>query len=74
MKKVILGSTMVLAGIISMAVIFAGSMAQAWDINGQFSAIWNIQQFGLMPLVYMFAGVSIIGLVLAIWGLIEKKD
>ena len=74
MKKVILGSMMVLAGIISMAVIFAGSMAQDWNINRQFSAIWNIQQFGLMPLVYMFAGVSIIGLVLAVWGLIEKKD
>ena len=38
MKKVILGSAMFLAGVISVALIFAGSMANEWTVNGQFSS------------------------------------
>ena len=74
MKKVILGSALILAGIISIALILAGSMANEWTINGEFSSLWNISQYGLMPVIYIFTGIAIIGLVLAVWGLFDKKD
>ena len=73
MKKVILGSMMFLTGVISIAVILAGSMANEWTVNGEFSSIWNITQYGLMPTLYIFGGISIIGIVLAIWGIFQKK-
>ena len=74
MKKVILGSAMILAGIISIAQVLAGSMANEWTVNGEFSSLWNISQYGLIPAIYIFAGIAIIGFVLAAWGLIDKKD
>lgn len=73
MKKVILGSIMFLAGIISIALVLAGSMANEWTINGEYSSFWNISQYGLMPAIYIFIGIVIIGLVLAVWGLFDKK-
>lgn len=73
MKKVILGSIMFLAGIISIALVLAGSMANEWSINGEYSSFWNISQYGLMPAIYIFIGIAIIGLVLAVWGLFDKK-
>lgn len=74
MKKVILGSIMMLGGLLSVAIILAGSMANEWSVNGQFSAIWNIKQYGLMPAIVVFSIISIVGLLLAIWGLFEKKQ
>lgn len=74
MEKVVLGSAMFLAGIVSVALVLAGSMANEWTVNGQFSSFWNITQYGLMPAVYIFVGIAMIGLVLAIWGLFDKKD
>lgn len=74
MKKVILGSIMFLAGVISTALVLAGSMANEWTVNGQFSSFWNISQYGLMPVVYIFVGIAVIGLALAVWGLFDKKD
>lgn len=74
MKKVILGSIMFLAGVISIALILAGSMANEWTVNGEISSFWNISQYGLMPVIYIFISIAIIGLVLAVWGLFDKKD
>lgn len=74
MKKVILGSIMFLAGIISTALILAGSMANEWTIDGRFSAFWNISQYGLMPAIYIFVAVAAVGLVLAVWGVFNKKS
>ena len=73
MKKVLLGSMLFLASAISIAVILAGSMASEWTVNGEFSSIWNIARYGLMPAVYIFGGISIFGMALAIWGIFEKK-
>jgi len=39
MKKVILGSIMMLSGLLSVAIILAGSMANEWTVNGQYSAM-----------------------------------
>jgi hypothetical protein len=74
MKKVILGSMMFLAGVLSLSIVLAGSMANEWTVNGQFSSFWNITQYGLMPAVYCFIVIAIIGLVIAIWGIFDKKD
>lgn len=74
MKKVILGSMMFLAGVISTALVLAGSMVNEWTVNGQFSALWNIQQYGLMPVVSIFCGIAVIGIAIAVWGLLDKKD
>lgn len=74
MKKIYLGSIMFLAGLLSIAVILAGSMANEWTVNGNFSAFWNISQYGLMPAMYVFGGIAIIGMALAIWGMLEKKN
>ena len=74
MKKVYLGSMMFLAGVLSVAVVLAGSMANEWTVNGEFSAFWNISQYGLMPAIYVFVGISIIGMALAIWGTFERKN
>ncbi len=74
MKKVILGSMMFLAGVISVALVLAGSMANEWTVNGQFSSLWNIQQYGLMPAIYVFGVIAVIGLVIAVCGLLNKKD
>lgn len=76
MKKVILGSTMFLTGVISVALLLAGSMANEWTVDGQFSsaALWNISHYGLMPVLYSFIEIAVAGLALAIWGLFNKKD
>lgn len=74
MKKVILGSVMFMTGILSVALILAGSMGNEWTVNGKFSSLWNISQYGLMPAFYAFIGIAIIGLALAVWGVIDKKS
>lgn len=74
MKKVVLGSMMFLTGIISVAMILAGSMENEWTVNGQVSSLWNISQYGFMSAVYIFIGIAIIGLALAIWSVIDKKN
>lgn len=74
MKKVILGSTLLLAGLLSDATLLAGTMANDWTIDGQLSSFWNMSQYGLMPAFYVFTGIAIIGLAIAIWGIFEKKN
>ncbi|MEG0177911.1 MAG: hypothetical protein RR508_05435 [Oscillospiraceae bacterium] len=51
-----------------------GSMANGLNVNGDFSAFWNISQYGIMPAMCAFIGISIIGILLAIWGIFEKKN
>ena len=74
MKKVILGLMMLLSGIIAVAIILAGAMANEWTVNGQLSAVWNITQYGLIPALIIFSIIAVIGFLLSIWGLFEKKQ
>ena len=74
MKKVVLGSAMFLAGVVSVALLLAGSMANEWTINGQFSSLWNISQYGLMPAFCIFVAVAVVGIVLAVWGIADGRD
>ena len=59
MKKVILGSMMFLAGLLSAVVLLAGTMANDWSVNGELSSFRNMVQYGLMPVFYIFIGVSV---------------
>ncbi len=74
MKKVILGSVLLLAGLLSAAILLAGTMLSGLSVNGQFSSFWTMSQYGLMPTFYIFAGIAVLGLGIAFWGIFEKKD
>ena len=74
MKKVILGSMMFLAGLLSAAVLLAGTMANDWGVNGELSSFRNMVQYGLMPVFYIFIGIAVLGIGVAIWGMFEKKE
>lgn len=74
MKKVILGSTMFLAGLLSDAVLLAGTMFNDWNVNGQLSSFRNMSQYGLMPAFYIFSGIAVFGIGIAVWGVFEKKE
>ncbi|BAK98558.1 hypothetical protein OBV_13600 [Oscillibacter valericigenes Sjm18-20] len=73
MKKVVFGAFMFLAGFLSIALLLAGSMGNDWTTNGHCSFSWNLSQYGLMPALYMFAVLAIIGLVVAVIGLLDNK-
>ncbi len=73
MKKLIFGSVMFLTGIVSTAILLAGAMSNEWTVNGQFSAFWNLAEYGLMPALYIFIGIAVIGILLSIWGMFERK-
>ena len=74
MKKMIFGMLMFLTGALSVAMILAGSMANDWTLNGQHSAFWNISRYALLPALYLFAGMAILGLIVAVWGLFDHKS
>ena len=74
MKKTILGSFMFLAGVISTALLLAGSMSQDWTIDAQHSFWWNLSQYGLTSAFYVFVSIAAVGLIMAVIGLIEKKQ
>lgn len=73
MKKVILGAFLSLTGFLSIALLLAGSMSNDWTTNGQQSSLWNLSQYGLMPALYMFAVLAVIGLIIAVIGLLDNK-
>ena len=73
MKKVIMGSLVFLTGVLSLAVIISGAMAQDWTIDGQHSVFWNLSRYGVMPVLYGLTAIALIGLIIAVWGLLEKK-
>ena len=73
MKKTILGAIMFLAGLVSCATLLAGPMGMQWTHNGEFaSAWWLLSKYGLVPVVYLFVAIAVVGLILAIIGLLEK--
>ncbi len=73
MKKLIFGLVLFLTRMLSDAVLLGGAMANEWVNNGKLSAFWNLSQYGLMPAFYLFAVTAFIGLVLAVWGMLERK-
>ena len=72
MKKTILGATMFLAGLISSAVLLAGPTGIQWTNNCD-SAWWLLSNYGLIPFLYVFVAITIIGLAIALWGVFERN-
>lgn len=74
MKKVVLGAIMFLAGLVSDAILLAGTVCTQWTLNGELaSALWILSQHGLMPAFFVFATIALIGLIVAIIGVFEQK-
>lgn len=72
MKKVVFGSAVLLAGILSIVLIITAPVGYNWTINGELSAWWIVSQYGLAPVVYALIAVSVIGLAIALIGIFEK--
>ena len=64
----------VLSGLLSVAVLLAGTMANDWNVDGQLSAFYNMSQYGLKPAFYIFIGIAVLGFGVAIWGIFEKSE
>ena len=73
MKKLIFGGFMMLSGILGTGILIAGTMANDMMINGQWSFLWNLSRFGLIPALVIFIVIGVVGLLLGIWGVFEKN-
>ena len=60
--------------LLSVAVLLAGTMANDWNVNGELSSFRNMAQYGLMPVFYIFIVIAVLGIGVAIWGMLEKKE
>ena len=80
MKKVIIGSFMLLTGVLSCAVLLAASMSRelpAHIIVGEGNIPTTFMdifaEYSLTPAFYIFMAIAVIGIVVSAWGLLEKK-
>ena len=73
MRKLIFGAMLFCTGSLSAAILLAGSMANDWTLNGQSSALWNISRYGLLPALYIFLGLAVLGLVIAVLGMFNPQ-
>lgn len=65
---------MFLAGLISGAVLLAGPTGIQWTNNDNWaSAWWLLSNYGLIPVLYVFVAITIIGLAIALWGVFERN-
>ena len=74
MKKVLLGPMMLLGRFLANAIILARAMVNEWSVNGELSAMRNIGRYGLTPAMVTFSITAAIGFLLALWGVLEKKQ
>jgi hypothetical protein len=74
MKKVVFGSFMLLAGVISTAILLSGTMTTGFTHNGVYSFAWSLSQYQLTAPLGIFVIIAVIGLGLSVWGLVEKEN
>ncbi len=74
MKRVVLGSMMFLARLLSAAVLLAGTMANDWNVNGELSSFWNVAKYGLISVFYIFVGIAVLEIGIAVWRVFEKNE
>ncbi len=74
MKRVVLGSMMFLAGLLSAAVLLAGTMANDWNVNSELSSFWNVAKYGLISVFYIFAALLFWELVLQSGECLKRKN
>lgn len=73
MKKVIFGSALFASGFLSLALLLAGTQSTELTNNSRSLAMWRLSYVGLMPFFYLSIALAAIGLLLALWGLLEPK-
>lgn len=74
MKKVIFGSALFASGFLSLALLLAGTLSTELTNNSaRCLAFWRLSYVGLMPFFYLSIALAAIGLLLALWGLLEPK-
>lgn len=73
MKKVILGTSMLITGFLGVAIIVAATLACNYNLNGSnnYADLWRL--FGVTPFVIAFAVLGVAGMSVAIWGVFSKK-
>ena len=73
MKKIILGTSMLITGFLGVALIVASTLACKYNLNGSnnYADLWRL--FGVTPFVIAFAVLGVIGLSVAIWGAFSKE-
>ena len=74
MKKVILGGMMMLAGLISTAILMSGTMATGYRYTMLYSFSRVLRSYQLTTPFAIFITIAVIGLALSLWGLFEKQD
>ena len=77
MKKVVIGSSMILTGIVSITMIISAILitgAQTVDMDRNVLWLKHIYYLDIMPYVIFLVCVSVIGLLIALWGLSEKQN
>ncbi len=74
MKKVIWGSFLSLAGIIATALLLGFSMIKDWinDDTYSYSVIFNLSRYKLLPVLAVFIFITILGIGISLWGILEK--
>ena len=74
MKKVIFGSALFASGFLSVALLLAGALStELTNDSARSLALWRLSYVGLMPFFYLSIALAAIGLLLALWGLLEPK-
>ena len=73
MKKVVLGSAVLLAGLLGAMLLLTAAMGSQWMALGQFDAFDILERYGLAPVFWLLLGAAAAGLVLAGLGLWERK-
>ena len=74
MKKVIFGGIMMFAGIISTAILLSGTMVTSFVNNVEYTYAWSLSRAELIQPLIFFIIITVIGLILGIWGMIEKDN
>lgn len=64
MKKTIFGSAMMLGGIVSTALLMAGSMSLNFSSDGNYSFIRNLVEYDLIIPLFIFIVIAVIGVII----------
>ena len=74
MKKVIFGGIMMFAGVISTAILLSGTMVTSFVHNVEYTYAWSLSRAELRQPLIFFIIIIVVGLILGIWGMIERDD
>ena len=74
MKKSVTGSILVAGGMISTAILFAAGISAGITNDGNFSTLWIINQFGLIPVLVIYFTVAVIGAIITLIAIFDNGE